>query len=306
MSIAKKLENFAKSLVLAPRVLLRYGRLRPTRTRLIGCDHWVHIDPTDRRALKKLVYDPLRGRVSPPSAFWSAFNTHLQPAVAVDVGVNFGECLFGARYSGNTHIFGFEANPRIAPFLEKSRAEHPDGNRMTLALGLVSDQAAEDVPFFVDPTWSGGASAVSSLNHSLGTLSFQLAARTLDSVIPQELVRGQCLLFKMDIEGYESRAFVGFRQTLDAAALTVGFIEFDSSYITAAGESPEAYFQRLGERFDVYRLDDLSTQKIIRVGDYSTLPRSRASDGRIHTDLILVTHHSDPATWLAPSWSLRS
>lgn len=305
MSIGKKLESFAKSLVLAPRILARYGRLRPSRVRLAGCDHWVHIDPTDRRAVKKFICDPLRGRVSPPSAFWSAFNKHLQPAVAVDVGVNYGECLFGTRYAANTRIFGFEANPRLAGLLERSRVEHPDGDRMTLTHGLVSDEAAEDIPFYVNPTWSGGASAVASLNCAPDTLSFKLTARTLDSVIPRELVRDRCLLFKMDIEGYESRAFGGFDETLDAAALAVGFIEFDSSYITAAGDSPEAYFQRLARRFDVHRLDDSAARTILRVGDYSTLPRSRAADGRVHTDLVLVTRNATAASWLAPGWSLR-
>jgi FkbM family methyltransferase len=305
MSIGKKLENFAKSLILAPSILIRYGQLRPSRVRLIGCNHWVYIDPSDRRAVKKFINDPIRGKVSPPSAFWSAFNQHLQPAVAVDVGVNYGECLFGIRYASNTQVFGFEANPRLADLLEKSRLEHPEGDRMTLTHGLVSDQAADNIPFFVAPTWSGGASAVASLNRGNDTLTFKIAARTLDSIIPRELVRSQCLLFKMDIEGYESRAFVGFRQTLDAAALTVGFIEFDSSYITAAGESPESYFQRLAQRFDIYRLDASSAQTLLRVGDYSTLPRSRASDGRIHTDLVLVSPHAAPDTWLAPGWALR-
>jgi FkbM family methyltransferase len=305
MSIGKKIESFVKSLVLAPRIYARYGSLRPTKVKLIRCDHWVHIDPTDRRATKKFVQDPLRGRVSPPSAFWNAFNKHLQPAVAVDVGVNFGECLFAVRYAERTRIFGFEANPRIAPFLEKSRQEHPDGSRMTLTHGLVSDEAAEDIPFFVNPTWSGGASAVAALNDEPGTLSFKLSARTLDSVIPRDLVQNQSLLFKMDIEGYESRAFGGFWQTIDAAAFAVGFIEFDSSYITAAGESPEAYFHRLEKRFDIYRLDPSAKQVLLEVGNYSTLPISRAADGRVHTDLILVTPETPASSWLAPGWSIR-
>jgi FkbM family methyltransferase len=270
--------------------------------KLCNCDHWVHIDPTDRRATKKLVYDPIRGRVSPPSGFWRAFNDHLQPAVAVDVGVNFGECLFGYRYAAHTHVFGFEANPRIAPFLTKSRAEHPDGERITLTYGLVSDEAAEGVPFFVDPSWSGGGSAVARLNEAADTLAFTLTARTLDSVIPRQLVDGKCLLFKMDIEGYEAKAFRGFGATLDAAALAVGFIEFDSSFIAAAGESPESYFESLAERFDIFRLDGSSTRKLLRVAGFSALPPSRAPDGRVHTDLILVTKGVAATTWLAPGW----
>jgi FkbM family methyltransferase len=305
MSIGNKLENFAKSLMIAPRVGLRYGTLKPERVRLVGCDHWVYIDPTDGRAVKKLIRDPIRGRISPPSAFWRAFNQHLQPAVAVDVGVNYDECLFSTRYAAGTHVYGFEANPRLAGLLEKSRVAHPEGEQITLIHGLVSDQAAEKIPFFVDPVWSGGASAVAALNPSNETLTFEISARTLDSVIPREIAQGRRLLFKMDIEGYESRAFGGFDQTLDAAALAVGFIEFDTTYITAAGESPKAYFERLARRFEIYRLDDSAPRTIRRVGDFSTLPRSRASDERVHTDLILVTSGAALTTWLAPGWSLR-
>ena len=305
MSIGKKLENFAKSIIHAPRIFARYGTLRPSRVQLVGCTHWVHIDPTDRRAVKKFIQDPIRGRISPPRAFWGAFNQHLKPAVAVDVGVNYGECLFGICYAARTRIFGFEANPRLSPLLEKSRVAHPDGARMTITNGIVSDQTSDQVPFYVNPTWSGGASAISSLNSGGGILSFHITARTLDSIIPLELVRDQCLLFKMDIEGYESRAFGGFQQTLKAASLAVGFIEFDSTYITAAGESPEAYFQRLAQLFDVFRLIDSRKQLLTPVGDYSALPYSRATDSRIHTDLILVTPNVSPSTWLPQGWELR-
>jgi FkbM family methyltransferase len=305
MPLGNKLENLFKNLVLAPRVFLRYGTFKPTRVRLVGCDHWVHIDPSDGRAVRKLIRDPIRGRISPPSAFWRAFNQHLQPAVAVDVGVNYGECLFSTRYAAGTSVFGFEANPRLTALLEKSRQAHPEGGQMTLTHGLVSDQAAENIPFFVDPAWSGGASAVATLNPSNDTLTFGISARTLDSVIPREAVQGRSLLFKMDIEGYESRAFGGFSQTLDAAGLAVGFIEYDSTYIIAADESPEAYFQRLAQRFEIYRLDQSAPQTILRCGDFGTLPRSRAADGRIHTDLILVTSGSASSTWLPPGWSLR-
>lgn len=304
MYFLKKLERFLKSLILTPRIFARYGCVRPSRVQLFRCNHWVHIDPTDRRAIKKFIHDQLRGRISPPSAFWTAFNNHLQPAVAIDVGVNYGECLFAARYAEKTQVFGFEANPRIAPYLEKSRAEHPDGRRMTLTHGLVSDEAAQNIPFFVNPQWSGTASAIASLNNASSTLSFKLTARTLDSVIPRDLVRNQRILFKMDIEGFESRAFGGFWQTLDATALAVGFIEFDSSNIAAAGESPEDYFQRLSSRFDIYTLDASNAQTLLCVNGYETLPTSRAADRRVHTDLVLVSPKVAATTWLAPGWYL--
>jgi FkbM family methyltransferase len=304
MKIGRIITKNFKRIALAPLVLLRYGTLWPKKVRLVGCKHWVHIDPSDGRAVKKLIHDPLRGRISPPSNFWRAFNQHLQPTVAVDVGVNYGECLFSTRYASSTQVFGFEANPRLADLLEKSRMAHPDGRQITITHGLVSDSPGEDIPFFVNPSWSGGASAIASINAHHDILTYKISARSLDSVIPQQLVSGGCLLFKMDIEGYESRAFCGFEQTLEAAALAVGFIEFDTGYITAAGESPEVYFLRLAKRFDIYRLQ--GSQTLLRVADFSTLPRSRVADGRVHTDLVLVTHGASASQWLPIGWTIKS
>ena len=304
MSFANTLERLGKNIVLAPRILARYGCLRPSRVRLTDCAHWVHIDPTDGRAVKKFIQDPIRGRVSPPLAFWRAFNAHLEPSVAVDVGVNYGECLFGTCYPAATRVFGFEANPRLMPFLEKSHAGHPDAARITITHGLVSDQAAATTPFYVDPVWSGRASAVRSLNDGLGTLAFHIPSLTLDGVIPRILCEGRRVLFKMDIEGYEPRAFRGFGESLAAAQLAVGFVEFDSCYITAAGDSPEQYFQCLQARFDVYCHNGRHRQTIIPVRQYASLPQSRATDGRVHTDLILATRGTPPTDWLPSSYSM--
>lgn len=303
MSLGTSIERFAKHLLLAPRVLARYGTLRPSRIRISGCKHWVHIDPTDRRAVKKFIYDPVRNRISPPLAFWRDFNAHLKPAVALDVGVNYGECLFGTRYAPGTHVFGFEANPRLMPFLERSESEHPDGARITLTHGLVSDALADAVPFYVDPEWSGTASAVRDLNTAPGVLDFKIPARTLDSVIPPEKAAAQSVLFKMDIEGFEPRAFGGFWQTIDAAALAVGFIEFDSTYISAAGESPAQYLERLIERFDVFRSSGNAGRRLLQVKKFQDIPRSRAADGRVHTDLILVKRGASDCLWLPPGWT---
>jgi hypothetical protein len=50
MKTGKYIERAAKSLFFAPKVLLRYGTLSPTKVRLNGCGNWIHIDPNDRRA----------------------------------------------------------------------------------------------------------------------------------------------------------------------------------------------------------------------------------------------------------------
>ncbi|MFZ9936130.1 MAG: FkbM family methyltransferase [Luteolibacter sp.] len=304
MKIGKIIERATKSIILTPATLARYGTLRPTRVRLDGCTNWIHIDPADRRSIKKFVHDPLRRRTSPPLAFWRDFMEKLNPEVAIDVGVNYGECLFGARYAEKTAVYGFEANPRLAPYLRKSRNDHPDAERITIVEGLVSDAIADDIPFYADPSWSGTGSAVSTLNHGPSVVTTRIKARTIDSVIPRGLVDGATLLFKMDIEGYEPRAFDGFRETIDAAKLAVGFIEFDTTYIREAGGNPETYFGGLSRKFNIHRLSGRKGGTLVNVRGFADLPISKAEDQRIHTDLLLTTLGAGTATWLPGHWTI--
>jgi hypothetical protein len=157
----------------------------------------------------------------------------------------------------------------------------------------------------VDPAWSGTASAIPTLDQGADKLSFTIQAHTLDSIIPRELVLQKRLLFKMDIEGYESRAIAGFTKTIESARLSIGFVEFNSRFITEAGESPENFFHRLMGQFDLYRMAGSAEPSITRVNDYQSLVHLRAAGRGIHTDLILVTRDTAPATFLPPGWTLR-
>jgi len=304
MKIGRIITKSVKRIALAPLVLLRYGTLWPKKVRLAGCKHWVHIDPSDGRAVKKLIHDPLRGRISPPSNFWRAFNQHLQPTVAVDVGVNYGECLFSTRYASSTQVFGFEANPRLAPYLHKSRDAHPDAASITIKEGLVSDKMEDSITFYANPMWSGTGSALRSLNDGADIVTRTISSRTLDSVIPREQVAGKNLLFKMDIEGYEAKAFAGFQATLEAAKLAVGFIEFDTTYLREAGTDPAAFYASLEQRFDIHRLMESRPNHIIKIKHFADLPVSRATDQRIHTDLLLSTRGINHSEWLPSSWTI--
>lgn len=306
MKLGKFIERAGKSLMLAPATLARYGTLKPDRVRLHGCSNWIHIDPNDRRAIKKFVHDPIRRRSSPPLVFWRDFLFKLKPDIAIDVGVNYGECLFGARYGDHTRVFGFEANPRLAPYLRASRSDHPDAPGISIIEGLVSDAIAEAVPFYADPTWSGTGSAVQSLNDGANVVTSEIPARMIDSVIPRELAQGATLLFKMDIEGYESRAFGGFRETLDVVKLAVGLIEYDTTYIREAGADPEVYFSALSERFDVHRLDGGQPGRLVKVRAFGDLPISRAEDRRVHTDLLLSTRGTPADSWLPGDWTINA
>lgn len=296
------LERAFKLAYLVPLTLLIYGTPRPRRAKLEGCDNWIYIDPSDPCAIKKVVHEPLRGKVSANLIFWREFNAHLKPDLVVDVGVNYGECLFGANYRPEASIWGFEANPRLMPHIEQSRQHHPNAARITLTNCLVSDAPAEDVPFLVNPEWSGSSSAVRQMNESHKHIEFKLPARPIDSVIPEEAATGKTLLFKMDIEGYESRALAGFAGTLSRVKQAFGFIEFTPKFIRWAGVEPEGFFAWLRERFDVYCYASARRRQLVRVMEYGELP-ARHGGEFAGTDLLLAPRQ--PADqWLPPGWSL--
>ena len=299
----KRFEKAFKEAYLTPLTLLRYGTLKPDKARLHGSDHWIYIDPQDPCAIKKVVQEPLRGKVSDNLIFWRDFNRHLKPGLIVDVGLNYGECLFGTDYEENVHFYGFEANPRLIPHLEKSRSDHPAGTRMKITNCLVSDSPAENVPFLVNPDWSGSSSAVKELNDRPQSIEFKLSARTLDSVIPAADAAGATLLFKMDIEGYESKALKGFTKTLENVTGAIGFIEFDAQYIRWAGEDPDSYLQWLQERFNTYRLVSIKNKTMKRVESFQQIPNLHGDKERVHVDLILVAKQT-PEGWLAPEWTI--
>lgn len=301
----KRFEKAVKSAYLKPLTLLRYGTLRPRKARLHGSPHWIHIDPDDPCAIKKVVEEPLRGKVSDNLVFWRAFIAHLKPGLLVDVGLNYGECTFGGDYPEDSLLHGFEANPRLIPHLQASRRDHPACERIHIHHCLVSDAPAEDVPFRVNPDWSGSSSAVRDINKRKESIEFRLPARTIDSFVPPEHAEGKTLLFKMDVEGYEARALRGFTGTLERVAGSVGFIEFNGQFLTWAGESPDAYLGWLAERFHVYRIAHLGRRELVAVGAFGELPKLHGDAERVHTDLVLVGRQT-PDGWLPPGWTISA
>lgn len=303
VSLYKRFEKAFKRTYLKPLTLFRYGTLHPHRAKLNGSDHWIYIDADDPCAVKKVIEEPLRGKVSDNLVFWRDFNRHLRPDLLVDVGLNYGECLFGADYAANAELYGFEANPRLIPHLEKTRQGHPAAQRITITNALVSDTLADQVPFFVNPDWSGSSSAVREMNTRPQTLEFKLPARSIDSIISPEQAIGKTLLFKMDIEGYESRALRGFVNTLGGVACSVGFIEFDAQYITWAGQSPSDYLDWLRTHFRIYRIASIKTKTLRSITCFAELPKLHGDLNRVHVDLVLVGKQSQD-NWLAPEWTI--
>lgn len=305
MALGARIEAGVRTCLLAPLVWIRYGTLYPSRVRLPGCAHSVFIAPRDPRARKRFVFDAVRERVSLPLRFWRAFVVMWRPDYAVEVGTNFGECLWGTRYPVETRVLGVEGNPEILPFLERSWAEHPDRTRISLASCLAGDQASGTAPFYVNSRWSGSSTAIAGLNAGVPHREYEVAIRRLDSFRPPDLRPGFTLLFKMDIEGHEARALRGFQETCASAGRAVGLVEFDERYLLAAGESPRSYLDWLLARFEVFALRKQGDgASLRRVAGYPDLPKSKSRGGPTHCDLLLASPSTPAAELVPPSWTL--
>ena len=269
-------------------VWLRYRTVRPSQIYLPGCDYLLAIDPNENRARQILIRDVARGRISSPAKLWRKFVAHFEPNLVVDIGLNYGECLFGTRYQSEALLFGFEANPKIFALASRSRENHPSKNSITLTNALISDRAGPDQELFVDPGWSGTASAIQAIHNTGRAMKYSVPVKAVSNLVPPALAEGKKLLFKLDIEGYEPKAMKGFYETIDRAGLVVGLMEFDTQFLSLGGTDPTSFINGLKQRFHIFVSPDKSYKTLRRVSSLLDLPEPKPGTNRRHTDFILI------------------
>lgn len=284
-----------KSLYLDFLAWRKFGRARPASVLLPGACSPVHLNPADRRAVKKLVHDGARGRVSVPAAFWRDAVAHLQPDVALDVGANYGECFASTRYPAHTRVVAVEANPTLMDCLQRTRDAHPDAARLRLVNCLVSDHPAAAEPFFFEPDWTGGGSAIPPAAGAQA-VRVDVAQDTLDHLLEAEAAAGMdALVFKADIEGYEGRMLRGFRR-LAGCRRVLGILEFDTLYLERAGTPAREVFQGLAASFQVFKAARRG-RVLQAVPTWEALVQA-AGRPRFHVDLVVSTSRAE----LPPGW----
>jgi len=294
MKLIRKWKNAIKDRVQQFVVRRNYGTDRPNVVQLPGSRTRVHIDPDDPRAWKILVTAPLFGRIARNQTYWRDACQRLAPTLALDIGLNFGECLFAAEYHRHTELHGFEANPRLKPYVKRSLIEHPGRDQMHVHFGLVAAQSGPDAEFYIDRRWSGGSTAISGLKpEEAGRYDVvKVPVISVDTVLaPRAASRpGGALVFKIDVEGYEFQVLQGMQRSLEAPRWSVGLIEFDTALLKKAGESMEAYWAFLQERFAVFAF--VRSAKAKRVREWNELT-AMFRHPEFHTDLLLVSGEGD-------------
>ncbi|HEX5757513.1 MAG TPA: FkbM family methyltransferase, partial [Arenimonas sp.] len=278
--------------------------LWPTVVRLPAAQADIHIDPRDRRARKKLLLDAVRGRYPLHRRFWNEFVAALEPDLALDIGANYGECVFSPRYPAHTRALLFEANPDLGACLRRSIAAHPDAARLRLYPVLVGAEAGGEGEFFLDADWSGGSTALPRAAATRPGRLVRVPRTSIDAVVAAE---GGCqrLLFKLDVEGFEPEVLRGMVRTLAAAHTVVGLLELNGEHLQRAGLDARGYREGLLGDFDLYVPDARCGLPLQPVADLPALLAARARPGKpAHLDLLLVKRGSRLPSTLA-AWGLQ-
>ena len=273
------------------RVIRRaYGTRDPQLVTLPQTGRTLRVNPADRRVRKVLLYDPLRGRTKTNQSWWQTAAAAFAPTLAIDVGLNYGECLLGTDYPPGCRCHGFEANAALLPYLSESLAGHPQRESIRVHEAAVAAEAGLKLSFVIDQQWSGRSHlAAASDDRSAGVEARTVTTTTLDASVPRPTASDR-VLFKIDVEGFEPDVLAGGLSTLCGDAPSLGFVEFDPEVHEKRGFDVADYWGVLADRFRVYRCARTGEATPITAADWSA---ARGQIASRHCDLILEQGDSE-------------
>jgi FkbM family methyltransferase len=251
----------------------------------------ISINPADRRVQSQLLRHGVR-HMTKIQALIYTFVSRFKPELFVDVGVNYGECLFGLPFNSKTKIVGFEANPNLLPYIEKSKIYNDDLD-VRLVSCACSDVADQPISFFINNRWSGNSTAVPDPQNMGGPdlTEVQVSTTTLDKELLGIVPADSTVFVKVDVEGFEPKVILGAKQFNDSVKNLVYLIEFDTSFLERGELPPEKFFLRLAEEFTIYLAQ---RGAVARIGSYEELSGLADARARIHCDFLLV-RSQDPS-----------
>ena len=225
--------------------------------------------------------------------------------MALDVGLNYGECLFSARYKPEAVIIGIEANPRLIPLLKKTHSEHPNADQIRVINALATDVPQEDQVFYLNKGWSGGSTAIAGIasDNSQEIEEIRVRATTVDQIVSNETAEPHRLVFKIDVEGFEPMVLSGMGETLSLCQKVIGYIEVNTGFVSQSGWKLEDYSDLLCRYFDIYIPLDRKELRLKRIKDLSELSVYARNKANPVSDIIVVKGFDD-LSWLAPGWQI--
>lgn len=186
-----------------------------------GTSHAIYINPSENRGRVLLM---MNGITQPRlDNLWKIAVSTYKPTLVIDVGVNYGECLFSVSYPENCHVIGIEANLHLKKYIERTRKNHPDRARMRMIYAIASNEIKQNQHFYVDKWWSGLSSAVPKhLSNRKRFEKHEVKSVTIDSILQGQPLAQQKVLFKIDVEGNEQQVMEGMVESIERCEHMLG------------------------------------------------------------------------------------
>ncbi|QPC46532.1 FkbM family methyltransferase [Mangrovibacillus cuniculi] len=219
------------------------------------------------------------------TAFWVKTVEEFKPTIVLDIGVNYGECIFSTVYDKSTSIYGIEANEKLLPYIIQSKEQHPNREQMNIIQAFASDRSKGEQIFYVDTHWSGTSSASHEPQHKMVEAT-TVQTISVDDLLEQSVQESDRLLFKIDVEGFEAYVIKGMERILRRMDNVIGFMEFDSYYIQKSGVNVDMFLEKLQRDFTIsfysheqtiVQLDDMNVNNL----------QNYFGTEYVHTDFIL-------------------
>jgi FkbM family methyltransferase len=242
----------------------------------------ISVNPKDRRVRTILLRKGIRYYSS--VQFFIYCCIHCLPVdVFLDIGSNYGECLFALPLYAKVKVRGYEANAGLMKYLHKSRLYNDDIKDIAVARCAVAGRAGEKLSFYIDTEWSGKSSVLLGKKRN-NVFRVEVPTTSIDDEVDRI---GGCrlLLVKVDVEGFEPQVMEGAARVNRELDNIIYLLEFDSKYLKRGGVEPKEFFNQLAGQFKVYKL---SSRRIAPVADIDHLLAQQEFAPRIHVDLVLT------------------
>ncbi len=185
----------------------------------------------------------------------NVFRSYLRPdTIVFDVGANFGyyTVVAGTQVTVG-HLHAFEANPDLIPLVQRSLSVNGLTGRTTLNNVAVASSSGETANITVyRDHW--GAATLGDVPPTEAHAMYEVQTISLDDYCTANHI-GNVDVIKIDIEGYEDRAYRGMRRIVRESPNLVLFLEFTASEYS----EPEEFFDQIvrdfGHVFVISQLD---------------------------------------------------
>ena len=182
-------------------------------------------------------------------------------SVIFDIGANFGYfgLLAAQATDHSSRVHFFDANPNLMPYLRKSLSINWFNEKSTLVNKAISNKSGKStINILEDFIGSSSVQSVEQLNSYLKDTidvkvkeSVEIEAINIDQYC-SSLNISNVDLVKIDIEGYEEKAYEGMSSVIEKSNNLIVFLEFTRQ----AYENPKKFYDRIRRDFQyLYTID---------------------------------------------------